>query len=161
MKPKPIVRMVPRAVITLLFAVMVLAVFVPTVLMQQSGGPYVLNPSVIAGGGGTSSNGSTRIDGTVGQGILGTSTGGNFTLNAGFWQSAQAPAGTFNVSGKVTYIVPTCTSPSAVPVPNVVVTAAGTPPGGTTTDSSGNYTISNLTLMQPYTITPSKTPLLP
>ncbi len=96
MKPKPIMRMVPRAVITLLFAVMVLAVFVPTVLMQQQGGPYILNPSVIAGGGGTSSNGSTRIDGTVGQGILGTSTGGNFTLNAGFWQSQ--PAGTVDIS---------------------------------------------------------------
>ncbi|HXI90657.1 MAG TPA: carboxypeptidase regulatory-like domain-containing protein, partial [Blastocatellia bacterium] len=151
MKPKSIVRMVPRAVITLLFAVMVLAVFVPTALMQQSGGPYVLNPSVIAGGGGTSSNGSTRIDGTVGQGILGSSTGGNFTLNAGFWQSA--PAGTVDISGQVTYCA--AASPPAVPNATLTVTAGGS--GMATTDAMGNYTIASLPAGGSYTVTPSKT----
>jgi hypothetical protein len=57
----PIARMLRPAAITVVFTVMAFAVFVPSVLMQQQGGPYVLNPSVIAGGGGTSTNGSTKI----------------------------------------------------------------------------------------------------
>jgi hypothetical protein len=57
--------------------------------MQQQGGPYVLNPTVVAGGGGTSTNGTTRLDGTIGQSALGLSSGGTFSLNAGFWQAAS------------------------------------------------------------------------
>src|SRR6267143_796503 len=78
-------------------------VFAPSASLQQ-GGPYILNPSVIAGGGGTSTNGSTNITGTIGQGILGTSTGGSFSLNAGFWQ-AEAPAATNSISGTISYCI--------------------------------------------------------
>jgi len=67
--------------------------FVPSVFMQQ-GGPYIVRQSVI-GGGGASSNGGTRVQGTIGQGVLGLSSGGLFSLNAGFWQAegVQCAAG--------------------------------------------------------------------
>jgi peptidase C25-like protein len=58
--------------------------------MQQSGGPYTVNPSVISGGGGISSSGNTSITGTIGQGVLGASTGGTFSVSGGFW-SADGP----------------------------------------------------------------------
>src|SRR4030095_8341905 len=37
----------------------------------QSGGNFSITPSVIAGGGGTSTNVNMRIDGTIGQSVLG------------------------------------------------------------------------------------------
>ena len=40
--------------------------------------------SVIAGGGGASTSGTLRLDGTIGQGTAGTSSGGTFSLEAGF-----------------------------------------------------------------------------
>ncbi len=71
----------------LLAAAMLLA---PAAMVQQQGGNYTLYPTVTAGGGGTSSNGATSLSGTIGQNALGVSSGGAFTLNAGFWQ-AEAP----------------------------------------------------------------------
>ena len=37
------------------------------------------------GGGGVSSGGTYRLDGTVGQADAGESSGGNYTLSGGFW----------------------------------------------------------------------------
>lgn len=58
-----------------------------------------LTQSVVAGGGGVSTAGTVRLDGTVGQGSVGTSSGGTFSLEAGFplpWtiapRSTQSPA---------------------------------------------------------------------
>jgi hypothetical protein len=65
--------------------------FVPSVFMQQ-GGPYTIKQSVIAGGGGASANAGTKVEGTIGQGVLGLSSGGAFSLNAGFWQAGAACA---------------------------------------------------------------------
>src|SRR5262249_46266904 len=73
--------------------------FVPSALMQQQGGPYKLSPSVIAGGGGSSTNATTRIEGTVGQAALGLSSGGAFTLNAGLWQG-DAPCAAVSISSQ-------------------------------------------------------------
>src|SRR6266581_2930742 len=56
------------------------AVLAPSAFTQQ-GGPYALNQSVIAGGGGVSANGNTNVSGTIGQGVLGSSNGGSFSLN--------------------------------------------------------------------------------
>src|SRR6476661_8595024 len=75
-----------RSQITLI-ALLLLATFAVSASMQQ-GGSFEIKPSVIAGGGGGGSNGNFRIDGTVGQGILGTSTGPGFSLDAGFWHGA-------------------------------------------------------------------------
>ena len=52
----------------------------------QTGGAFDLSHNVIASGGGSSSDGAFRLDGTIGQGIAGTtSTGGSFALTGGFW----------------------------------------------------------------------------
>jgi Putative binding domain, N-terminal len=77
-------------------------VFAPSASLQQ-GGTFILNPSVVAGGGGTSANGSTNIAGTIGQAVLGLSSGGAFSLNAGFWQAVSpcaVPAITSHPSGQ-------------------------------------------------------------
>jgi len=111
-----------RQLLVALLVVMALGVFVPSVLMQQQGGPYTLNPSVIAGGGGTSTNGNTTISGTVGQGVLGASSGGSFSLNGGFWQSAS-PCSAPSVSSQPSNQT-VCAGVSA----NFSVTANGTSP---------------------------------
>lgn len=74
--------------------------------LAQTGGTYDLSHNVIASGGGSSSSGgSFSIDGTSGQGIAGTvSTGGSYSLRAGFWAfGALAPtAAGVSVSGRIT-----------------------------------------------------------
>ena len=54
---------------------------------SQSGGPYVINQSVIAGGGTTNTSGGTfSLGGTTGQPIAGQkATNGAFSDHAGFW----------------------------------------------------------------------------
>ena len=98
------------------FALLALpSLFGPAALMQQSGGPYILNPSVISGGGGSSSNGNTSVTGTIGQSTLGTSSGGVFSVNAGFWQAASpcaAPAVSLQPSNQAVCAGATGTSPS-------------------------------------------------
>ena len=66
------------------------AFFVGVVLLSsmavqaQSGGPYDLSWSRIAGGGGTSSGGSHTLVGTIGQHEAGAPAGGNYSLDGGF-----------------------------------------------------------------------------
>src|SRR5436309_6501908 len=62
-----------------------LAVFTRPALTQQQGGSFVLNPSTIAGGGGTAVNGSTRIDATIGQPVVASSINDTLTVDSGFW----------------------------------------------------------------------------
>src|SRR2546427_2768689 len=60
---------------------------------QQSAAPEAIGPMdrhVIAGGGGTSSGGSIRVDGTVAEPSASkTMSGGSLTLNGGFWNTLQ------------------------------------------------------------------------
>ncbi|MDB6029141.1 MAG: hypothetical protein JWM68_5364 [Verrucomicrobiales bacterium] len=46
---------------------------------------YSIDWSKISGGGGTSTNGVYSLSGTIGQHDAGTMSGGNFTLDGGFW----------------------------------------------------------------------------
>jgi Carboxypeptidase regulatory-like domain len=125
-------------------------VFVPSAALQQ-GGNFSINPSVVAGGGGTSTNGNTNISGTIGQGVLGASTGGSFSLNAGFWQAAQAPGVSNSISGTISYCIDQHKT-----VPNArVVTTSGSPSNSTDTDASGFYQLDNLG-SGPYTVAASK-----
>jgi hypothetical protein len=72
-----------------LLAFIALLIFLGSILAQaQSGGPYLINPSVVAGGGGASSSPTLHLTGTLGQGLLGSSSGGTFALDAGFWNPA-------------------------------------------------------------------------
>lgn len=69
-----------------------------------------ISPSVIAGGGGASQGGNLKIEGTIGQSVVGTQmSGGSFSLNGGFWQSASG-------------------SGSPTPTPSPTPTATPTPP---------------------------------
>lgn len=54
----------------------------------QSGGNFNVTRSVVAGGGGASSSGAIRIEGTVGQSAGATSTGGSYSIGGGFWGGA-------------------------------------------------------------------------
>ncbi len=96
------------------------ALFAPLAATQQQGGPYTLHPTVVAGGGGSSTGGANRLDGTIGQGILGTSSGGSFTLHAGFWQ-AEAPCAAPAISSQ-----PTNETACAGSAASFLVTASGT-----------------------------------
>jgi hypothetical protein len=51
----------------------------------QSGGPYTIQRSVIAGGGGSSTGGNFALQGTIGQETVGAMSEGNDTLAGGFW----------------------------------------------------------------------------
>lgn len=46
---------------------------------------YKIESSVIAGGGGTSTGGVYSVSGTIGQHDAGRLSGGNFTIEGGFW----------------------------------------------------------------------------
>ena len=91
------IQRMPLSVCAMMFALSV--VFVPSAFMQQQGGPYTMTQSVIAGGGGASTNANTALTGTIGQGALGLSIGGQFSLNAGFWQGG-APCAAVNISSQ-------------------------------------------------------------
>ena len=69
----------------------------------QSGGTFVIQKSVIAGGGDRSSGGAFTLDGTIGQSIAGAnSTGGTFALGSGFWGGGTtAAAANVTISGRV------------------------------------------------------------
>jgi len=64
---------------------------------------------------------------------------------------------TFNISGTTTY----CSNPSTPPVPGVTLTLSGDSSASTTSDGSGNYTLSSVLAGGNYTVTPSKTALAP
>ncbi len=69
----------------------------------QTGGPFAIEKSVIAGGGGTASGGTFRLDGTVGQWSPVTNTsGGVYDLGGGFWGGGNIPVtSAFTVAGQV------------------------------------------------------------
>ena len=52
-------------------------------------GGYQLIASVVAGGGGSLQKGSYSLAVTIGQPDIGTSSGGTYTLNSGFWGGAE------------------------------------------------------------------------
>jgi hypothetical protein len=53
--------------------------------LRASGQSYTIDWSTIDGGGGTSTGGVYSVSGTIGQPDAGRMTGGNFTLDGGFW----------------------------------------------------------------------------
>ncbi len=68
----------------------------------QSGGSFLIEKSVIAGGGGQTIGGTFTLDGTIGEHLAGTtSTGGTFELGSGFWGGGATPAANVTVSGRV------------------------------------------------------------
>jgi hypothetical protein len=61
-------------------------------VFAQSGGPFAITSSVIAGGGGKSTGGVFAVTGTLGQPATGGPlSGGAYTLGSGFWNVIQTP----------------------------------------------------------------------
>lgn len=52
---------------------------------------------VVSGGGGTAAGGNITISDTIGQPIVGHSSGGNLTVDAGYWVPLAASAITFSI----------------------------------------------------------------
>lgn len=124
-----------------------------TVSTQGQTGPQQTQ-SVVAGGGGTSTSGSLRVDGTIGQSVTSASSGGAFTLESGFW----ARAGTLTTSnlsvadvtgtyGNTVSLATTLTANGAV-LNNQLITFSlnGATVGTATTDVNGVATLNNISL---------------
>ena len=52
---------------------------------------YEMPQTVIAGGGGSSSNGPVLVTGTIGQNVTAVSTGGPYSVGSGFWGLGSGP----------------------------------------------------------------------
>lgn len=64
-----------------------------------SGGAFTLSQTAVAGGGGSSSNGSFTVEGTAGQHAAGGALqSGQFTIRSGFWTPAPLAPTAANVS---------------------------------------------------------------
>ena len=71
-------------------------------IFAQSGGTFLMQKSVIAGGGGNSAGAAFVLDGTIAESVAGaTSSGGTFQLGGGFWGGSAAPAANVTISGRV------------------------------------------------------------
>src|SRR5207247_6824063 len=66
-------------------------------------------------------------------------------------------AATISISGTISY----CSNPSLPPVPGVTLTLTGSSSGSTSSNGSGNYTLSSVPSGGNYTVTPSKAALAP
>src|SRR5207244_11284770 len=62
-----------------------------------------------------------------------------------------------NISGTISY----CSNPSVPAVPGVTLTLTGSSSGSTSSDGSGNYTLSSVPAGGSYTVTPTKAALTP
>jgi len=120
-----------------------------------SGGSYALSQTVVASGGGTSSdavNNNYKIESTSGQPAAGTfSSTGNYAVRGGFWAANQfAPtAAGVSLSGSVV-------SASGIGIRNVTVILTGgrlLAPRTTRTTTFGSFTFDDVEVGQLYTIT--------
>lgn len=120
-----------------------------SLVSAQSGGTFLIEKNVIAGGGGQSTGGTFSVNGTIGQPLAGTTSGGGtFIVESGFWTSSP-----LSLSGTITY------GNAATPprfISNVTLTGAGSP-GVATTSSfpDGTYFLSGFG-SGAYTVTPTK-----
>ena len=136
-------------------AILIGAVFLPvakpltTIAQVATGGPYTLDQSVIANGGGTSSGPNYSVEGTIAQHTAGiTSSSGPFEHSSGFWQVFLAPtAAHVSVSGIVT-------SAAGEPLANIHVLISD--PSGTIavarTNNFGRFQINGLGVGETYVL---------
>ena len=69
--------------LSLIFIGLALLALGTSVVFAQ--GSYSLSRSLIAGGGGFSNGGVYGVQGTIGQPVAGTASGGQYDLSSGFW----------------------------------------------------------------------------
>ena len=103
---------------------------------QETSPQFDLSRNVIAGGGGSSTAGTLKVEGTIGQSAAGTTmTGGQFSQTSGFWQPLSGVMPTPSPSPTAT---PTPTpTPTPFPTPSapVIFIAEGTINQAATIDS--------------------------
>ena len=125
--------------------------FVP---LSGSGTLFNLNMTRVSSTGGASTaltwaadpNNFFFIDSNLDPHTPGSTPPGSITIQA-----------TINISGTISY----CSNPSIPPVPGVTLTLSGDASGSTSSDGSGNYTLSSIPSGGNYTVTPTKTALSP
>ncbi len=104
-----------------ILAAVIGAVAAPT-LLAQSGGPYVLTSSVIAGGGTTTeSAGPYSLGETSGQSEAETLSGGAFTLYGGFWTPSSCGVSAPTITAPVSVVVGATGVSASVPSTGGVV----------------------------------------
>jgi hypothetical protein len=116
-----------------------------------SGGSYVLERTVTAGGGGASLGGDYKIEGTAGQHAAGTTSfGGVYSTRSGFWANTLAPtAATISISGRVLTL-------NGLGLTNAQVTLQGgrlTSPRISLTGGFGYFSFDGIEAGQTYVIT--------
>jgi len=129
----------------------ILVLFSAFAAFGQQSGPQ-MTQSVIGGGGGGSENGSLRVEGTIGQPVLGKSNGGSFKLEGGFWASgvpAMPTAANGSISGRVL-------DDRGLPVAGAVIKLGGTQARKTITDANGTYSFDQVETGGFYTVSPSR-----
>jgi len=111
---------------------------------QRAVSPEVVGPidrRVIAGGGGTSSGGSIRVDGTIAEvSASKTMSGGSLTVTGGFWNTLATTATPTPTPTPSPTPTPT-PNPSPTPTPTPIPTATPTPPPNVVQFSSSNYSV--------------------
>jgi Carboxypeptidase regulatory-like domain/Lamin Tail Domain len=133
---------------------MPLALFLWATLMACSGAnvfaQYQIGQSVLPGGGGASTNPSPdfRVEGTIGQGIVGAASGGGFSVAGGFVPGLFPPGTLGAITGQVT------SASNGQPLSSITISLSGPINSTVSTDASGNYAFSNLPPGN-YIITPS------
>ncbi|GAA0709761.1 hypothetical protein [Dokdonella soli] len=75
--------------ITLVLALVTLSALAASARAQSGGGPYLIDPAVIAGGGATLSGGQFRLSGTIGQPATSILSASTYRLYDGFWAAAS------------------------------------------------------------------------
>ena len=118
-------------------------------IFAQSGGTFLIQKSVIAGGGGNSAGAAFVLDGTIAEAVAGaTSSGGVFQVGGGFWGGGTSAASTASISGRI------FASDGVLGLRNAAVLLID--PQGvvrtTTTSSFGFYAFDNVATGSSYTI---------
>jgi hypothetical protein len=107
--------------------------------------------NVVAGGGGSGTGGSFKIDGTIGETAAGvTMTGAPFAVTGGFWALPFAPTASDGEIGGRT------TASDGTPISGAVITLTGSQSRQTITDANGNYHFYDVETGGFYIVTPSR-----
>ena len=127
--------------------ILIVVLFTMALVYPQSGGNFVVQKSVISGGGGQASSGVYSVDSTISQAVGGTmSSGGSFGVGGGFWGGGTDAASGFTVSGRVL-------TPDGRGLVNAKVTISNQGISRrVTTSSFGFYSFDNVSAGQSYLI---------
>jgi hypothetical protein len=136
-----------------IFCVVMVTGLLSLAAQAQSEGPRITQ-SVVAGGGATSSSGTRQVEGTAGQSVTRTSSGGTFSISSGFWSADASAANTVVVvsdvngtyGGNVSLSATLSSNSTGIANKTITFKLNGTDVGTATTDTNGLATIPNVSL---------------